>query len=135
FYLLRVHDAATATYAAAALNTATALGAFVLAFVVRREAEPADVPRPFRVAGAAWPIYVTVGLSGMTALTAEVLWTRHLALLFGPTVYAFALILAVFLLGLGAGSGAGAVASRRLDPARALAARQWLLCAGIAWAA
>jgi len=135
FYLLRVHDAATATYAAAALNTATALGALVLAFVVRREAEPADVPRPFRVAGAAWPIYVTVGLSGMTALTAEVLWTRHLALLFGPTVYAFALILAVFLLGLGAGSGAGAVASRRLDPARALAACQWLLCAGIAWAA
>src|SRR5690606_9575597 len=55
-----------------------------------------------------WAIHATAALSGMTALAAEVLWTRHLALLFGPTVYAFALILAVFLLGLGAGSGAGA---------------------------
>ena len=39
-------------------------------------------------------------LSGMTALAAEVLWTRHLSLLLGGTVYTFALILAVFLAGL-----------------------------------
>ena len=35
----------------------------------------------------------------MTALAAEVLWTRHLTLLLGGTVYTFALIVAVFLLG------------------------------------
>src|SRR5690606_41105765 len=38
-------------------------------------------------------------------------------------------------LGLGAGSSAGAFVARRLAPAAALAACQWLLCAGIAWAA
>ena len=42
----------------------------------------------------------------MTALAAEVIWTRLLSLLFGATVYTFSLILAVFLLGLGIGSSA-----------------------------
>ena len=37
----------------------------------------------------------------MTALAAEVIWTRILSLLFGATVYTFSLILAVFLVGLG----------------------------------
>ncbi len=55
--------------------------------------------------------------------------------LIGGTVYAFALMLAVFLLGLGAGSGAGAALGARLDPRRALAVCQWLLAAAIAWAA
>src|SRR5690606_33549219 len=98
-------------------------------------ASRAPVTPPVRFAAGAWPVYVTVGLSGMTALAAEALWTRHLALLFGPTVYAFALILAVFLLGLGLGSGAGSLVARRVGAARALAACQWLLAAGIAWAA
>src|SRR5690606_30899099 len=135
FYLLRVHDAAAATYTAAALNAAAALGALVLAAAARVHAPSETAPASLRVARDAWPIYVAVGLSGMTALAAEVLWTRRLALLFGPTVYAFALILAVFLLGLGAGSGARSLAVRRLSPAGARAACQWLLCAGIAWAA
>lgn len=135
FYLLRVHDAAAATYAAAALNGVAALGAFAFARSSRGLAAPALRPTPLRLARDAWPIYVTAGLSGATALAAEVLWTRHLALIFGPTVYAFALILAIFLLGLGAGSAAGAFVARRMNPAAALAACQWLLCGGIAWAA
>ena len=61
---------------------------------------------------------VAIGLSGMTALSGEMLWTRNLSLLFGGTVYAFALILAVFLLGLGAGSAAGAALGRRIDARR-----------------
>ena len=43
-------------------------------------------------------------LSGMSALGAEVVWTRLLSLLLGGTVYTFSLILAVFLVGLGIGS-------------------------------
>src|SRR5690606_20330055 len=103
-----------------------------------RVTEPAPrvaAAAPVRFAGGAWPVYVTIGLSGMTALAAEVLWTRHLALLFGPTGYAFALILAVFLLGLGGGSGAGSFAARRMSPPGALAACQWLLVVAVAWAA
>jgi spermidine synthase len=43
-------------------------------------------------------------MSGFAALGAEVVWTRMLAILFGSTVYTFAIILAVFLAGLGIGS-------------------------------
>ena len=45
-------------------------------------------------APGATAVYVTIALSGMTALSAEVLWTRLLSLLFGATVYTFSLILA-----------------------------------------
>ena len=48
----------------------------------------------------------------MTALAAEVLWTRLLSLLFGATVYTFSLILGVFLFGLGIGSSVGAAIAR-----------------------
>jgi spermidine synthase len=71
----------------------------------------------------------------MTALSAEVLWTRHLSLLLGGTVYTFALILTVFLLGLGLGSGAGAALGRRMDARVALCGCQLLLCGAMAWGA
>ena len=47
------------------------------------------------------------GVSGFTALALQVLWTRMLVLLLNNTTYAFALILALFLLGIGAGSAVG----------------------------
>ena len=81
-------------------------------------------------------MYVTIALSGMTALASEVIWTRLLSLHFGATVYTFALILAVFLVGLGIGSTAGATLARDLvSPRRALGWCQLLLCGAIAWAA
>jgi spermidine synthase len=65
-----------------------------------------------------------------------VIWTRLLSLHFGATVYTFALILAVFLLGLGIGSSVGASLSRNiLAPRRALGWCQLLLCAAMAWSA
>ena len=55
----------------------------------------------------------------MTALAAEVIWTRLLSLLFGATVYTFSLILAVFLFGLGIGSSIGsAIGARHRAAAR-----------------
>jgi spermidine synthase len=86
-------------------------------------------------AGGVWPIHVAAALSGMTALCAEILWTRNLSLLFGATVYAFAVMLSVFLAGLGVGSAAGAALGRRIDARLALAACQLALCAAIAWGA
>src|SRR5690606_27675673 len=80
-------------------------------------------------------VYLAIALSGFTALAAEVVWTRQLALLLGPTVYTFALILAVFLLALGAGSGAGAALARRVEPRAALGYCQLAACAAIAWGA
>jgi spermidine synthase len=81
-------------------------------------------------------VYFTIALSGLCALGAEVVWTRLLSLILGPTVYTFSIILAVFLSGLGIGSGMGSfLAQRSFHPERALGACQLLLSAGIAWAA
>lgn len=131
FYLLRFHDVAVATWTAVAINAGVAFGALALASSSAAE-RPVD---RLHVRAAAWPVYVTTALSGLTALSAEVIWTRYLALLLGATVYTFALVLALFLLGLALGSGAGSVAARRLDPRVALGVCQLMLAVTILWAA
>ncbi len=81
-------------------------------------------------------VLFVAGLSGFAALGAEVVWTRHLGLLLGPTVYTFSIILAVFLLGLGLGSGVGAwIGHRARSPRLALAMTQLLLMLAIPYAA
>ena len=132
FYLLREHDVTIATLAAVALNAIVGAAALVIA---RRAtyAPPAEGTRAAR-AVAAWPVYLAIGLSGMTALAGEVLWTRLLSLLFGATVYTFALVLAVFLTGLGIGSSAGSVLAERLTrPRLGFAWCQLLLVLAITW--
>ena len=85
-----------------------------------RAAETAALPRLSNGAADGWPVYVAIGLSGMTALGAEVIWTRLLSLLFGATVYTFSLILAVFLFGLGIGSSIGSAIAATDRAARVL---------------
>jgi spermidine synthase len=135
FYLLRMFDVATATAAGVVLNLAVAGVAFVLA---KKTGYVPDVvlddspPTRRGVIG----VYVAIALSGMTALSAEVVWTRLLSLHFGATVYTFSLILAVFLLGLGIGSAVGAgIARSAAAPRRALGWCQLLLCGAVAWSA
>ena len=136
FYLLRVFDVATATFVAVAFNAAVALIAYLLAGRTTYEADVVTAPRAGSAASSGTAVYVTIALSGMTALASEVIWTRLLSLHFGATVYTFALILAVFLVGLGIGSTAGATLARDLtSPRRALGWCQLLLCGAIAWAA
>ena len=132
FYLLRVHDVMIATFAAVALNAIVGAAALLLA----RRSPYAAAPEGTEQVRAVnpWPIYVAIGISGMTALASEVLWTRLLSLLFGATVYTFALVLAVFLGGLGIGSSAGALIAPRLTrPRLAFGWCQLLLVAGITW--
>ncbi len=78
---------------------------------------------PAPTAGVDRPlIYVVIGLSGLTALGAQVIWTRMLGLLMGATVFTFTIILAVFLVGLGLGSSVGSYVGRSVErPARGLA--------------
>lgn len=60
-------------------------------------------------------LLILFGVSGFLALSLEVLWTRLLILLLNNSVYAFTLILAIFLLGIGSGSAVTArFTSRRL---------------------
>lgn len=49
-------------------------------------------------------VLVSFFFSGFAALTYEVAWTRFLSLIFGSSVYAFATILTVFMVGLALGS-------------------------------
>lgn len=139
FYLLRVHDMTIATLAGVAINLAVAAAAWMLA----GRSQPVPVPGPSHEAqprtgtrpGPA-TVYLAIGISGLTALGSQVIWTRLLSLLVGATVYAFAIILAVFLLGLGLGSSVGAsIARTTVRPRLALGICQLALMGAIAWAA
>jgi len=135
FYLLRVFDMAVATYVAVAVNIVVAGLSLTLAHTGGSEEpiRPEAVVEVKRAEGAAI-VYIAIGLSGLTALGAEVVWTRLLSLLLGATVYTFSIILAVFLVGLWAGSSAGSFAVRRLArPQIALAICQFGLALAITW--
>jgi spermidine synthase len=139
FYLLRVHDMAYATYVAVVIDVVVAVASIALAKVTFHDAtDEAPAPMSLRslIPPGTWPVYVTIGLSGMTALAAEAVWTRLLSLLLGATTYTFSLILAAFLTGLGIGSSIGSVIGRQMNnPRTALGVCQMLLTCAIAWAA
>ena len=137
FYLLRNHDVSFATFVAAAINFAVA-GLAMLYSRTARHTPPAEESKAnaTQIPAGSWPVLVTIALSGMTALGAQVIWTRLLTLLLGGTVYTFSLILAAFLTGLGAGSSAGAaLAKNARNPRHALGLTQLLLVVALAWAA
>jgi spermidine synthase len=134
FYLLQDFNMPTATYVAVAINLTAAGLAYVLG--LRWSYQPGRIDA--RISSPASPgetlVLLAIGLSGLTALGAEVVWTRLLSLLLGPTVYTFSIILAVFLIGLWGGSSAGsAIARRTLQPRSCLALCQVLLALAMAW--
>jgi spermidine synthase len=155
FYLLRVYDVNIATIVAVAINCGVAAIAYLVSSKAAYDHADRDddgglddVGRGVQArqggADSAAPqssttpaaVYVTIALSGLTALACEVVWTRLLSLHFGATVYTFALILAVFLVGLGIGSTVASMVSRdRVAARRALGWCQLLLCGAVAWAA
>ncbi|MDT7768511.1 MAG: spermidine synthase, partial [Mycobacterium sp.] len=139
FYLLRVYDMPTATYVAAAINAVVAWLSYRLSTRTHYESTaPAESPTVIAspVSAAARSVYVAIGLSGLTALGAEVVWTRLLSVMLGATVYTFSIILAVFLAGLGLGSGLASHFARQMKgPRFALGVCQILLAAAIAWTA
>ncbi|MFQ5464521.1 MAG: fused MFS/spermidine synthase [Thermodesulfobacteriota bacterium] len=69
-------------------------------------AEEADPPGP--APGGAWGlrtfVLVSLFVSGFSALVLEVTWSRFFHLLFGTSIYAFALVVSAFLAGLSVGS-------------------------------
>ena len=145
FYLLRLYNQATATYAAGAINFAVAALSFLMASRLPAHSgsgagssaeSPAPEPSVFASASRyRWTVYLAIALSGAGALGAEVVWTRLMGMLLGSTVYVFSIILAVFLIGIALGSGAGAALSRGVQPRAALGWCQALLTIGIAWTA
>lgn len=144
FYLLRVYNMATAAYVAAAINLVVAALSYFMAGSTPPEIS-ADVaasdavaaePRTFAEDSATrWTVYVTIALSGATALGAEVVWTRLMAMLLLATVYVFSIILAVFLVGLAAGGAAASWLMRKIHPRLALGWCQLLIVLGFVWTA
>lgn len=140
FYFLRVFNMTVTTLVAVGVNATVAGLSLVLAQRTPKSAALVDreaAPRKARAEtpAARWPVLVTIGLSGLTALGAEVVWTRLMSLLLGATVYTFSVILAVFLVGLGLGSGLGAWLGRQVRARTGLAWSQLALAAGIGWTA
>lgn len=152
FYLLRVHDMETATYVAAAVNGTVALAGLAWATLTpapeasgkpgRSGQSKANAAQGPNARAPHWGVvHLVIGLSGLCALAAEVIWTRLLSLLLGGTVYTFSIILAVFLTGLGIGSSIGSFLARGAAetggerPRVLLGGCQLLLTAAIAWTA
>lgn len=137
FYLLRVHDMATATLVAATINGIVALISLALAAKTAPHSQNLmPVSEPMSAPSNDWPVFCAIALSGLCALGAEVIWTRLLSLMLGQTVYTFSIILAVFLGGLGIGSSVGSLLARWIaSPRLALGCCQMLLAVAMTWTA
>ena len=73
-------------------------------------------PRPMLAA-------LALGVSGFLSLALQIVWSRLLAQILGPTTYAFSLVVAIFIAGLALGALVGRrVADRMAQPAAGLAA-------------
>jgi spermidine synthase len=111
---------------AVVINVAAGLAALALAQGARSAPAPSD---PEIVSAADAPagkaparaqlLLVAIALSGFAAMVNEVTWSRLVGLIFGSSVYAFGLMLLLFLAGIAIGS---AIYSRLggFDPARVL---------------
>jgi spermidine synthase len=132
FWLLRVFDMEVGTYAAAGINLCVA-GIALLAAQDISDLPKADEEAHTQTTPRDLAAYVAIALSGLSALGAEVVWTRLLSLTLGPTVYTFSIILAVFLIGMGIGSGIGASVAGQ-HARNALGTSQLLLIPAVSWA-
>jgi spermidine synthase len=136
FYLLRVHDMTTTTVVAVLINFAVAGAGLALSKrAPHRPTVASDEAAAAPEVSNSKAIYIAIGLSGLSGLGAEVVWTRLLSLMLGASVYTFSIILAVFLIGLGFGSSAGSFLARGKHPRAMLGWSQLLLALGISWAA
>lgn len=103
----------------------------------RKGAEPAS-PRPAAPGSrpaSPWIAATALGVSGFASLTLQVVWTRLLVQILGPTTYAFSTVVAIFIVGIAIGAGIGSrLANRLKSPAIGLALSM-LLSAGFALAA
>ncbi len=99
--------------------------------------EPSDAVRaPWFGSRALFPFGAVAALSGFAAMAAEIGWARLAALLFGPTIYTFACVIAAVILGVALGSAAAARLGDRRGPRFWLAAVQLLgaaSSAAVAW--
>lgn len=88
---------------AAAINGVLCLAALVMIGRFPRAVIPVQEPET-RTAARSLPLLLVLAVTGFTAMAAEVVWTKYLAIYSGTTIYGFAATLAVFLFGIALGS-------------------------------
>jgi spermidine synthase len=104
----------------------------------RRAASEARRTDRSGVVSRRWLAVAALGLSGGVALLYELVWTRALVLVLGPTTYAFSNVLVAFIVGIACGAGAASrVADRVARPLVWLASMLLLAALGAfgAWSA
>ena len=151
FWLIPAIGLRGTTWVGVALNIAAALGAVWLSRTMTAETSAVSPPRsstaarqrPSRklrvpVAGpAAQPVLActAAALSGFAALAYEVAWTRLLALVIGPTTYAFSTMAASFITGIALGAAAGSRLVGRVSRPDQWLAAMLVVTAATAWIA
>jgi len=137
FWLIPAIGLRATTWVGVALNVLAAAGALWLTTFNAEAAELAEskrsqtgaekvsaagrkkalrAPRALRETSSSpvpWLAWMAVSVSGFSALAYEVGWTRLLALVLGPTTYAFSTMAGAFIAGLAIGSAAGTALARR----------------------
>ena len=120
FWLIPAFGLRATTWSAVALNLGAAAGALWL-FQRHRLAPSVAAPaqpskrgrfRPAAIESQPALASAAAALSGFSALVFEVTWSRLIALIIGPTTYAFAIMAASFIVGIAAGSTLGVRVSR-----------------------
>ena len=110
FFMVEFLGLVLTSYVAVALNISVGVLSLLLSRATavrtpRPAAEPPSQTPPGRNAKHRLLVLGATFVSGFVALALEVLWTRLVAEGVGPTIYIFALILTIYLLGIGVGSG------------------------------
>ena len=70
---------------------------------------PLRTPRRTPQSSHPWLAAVALGASGFASLTLQIVWTRLLVQILGPTTYAFSTVVSIFIVGI---AGGAAIASR-----------------------
>ncbi|MCC7126583.1 MAG: fused MFS/spermidine synthase [Acidobacteria bacterium] len=116
FVLLPALGLMGATLVGVALNVVAAAGAWYLAGQVDTATPPVPPPVPSRGTrvvtvtedGRPMLAALALGVTGFASLSLQVVWTRLLASILGPTTYAFSAVVALFVLGIAIGASIGA---------------------------
>ena len=113
------------TFVGVALNIIAAAGAF---WISKQPSPEASARISSKQDGAAlqtsrpWLAAMALGVSGFASLTLQVVWTRLLVQILGPTTYAFSTVVAIFIIGIAIGAAiASPLSTRMKTPATGLA--------------
>lgn len=146
FVLIPALGLSGATWVGVALNITAAVGALAIArgslptahaapAVAPKKAEPKGSAPRLPADGRPWLAALALGASGFASLTLQVVWTRLLVQILGPTTYAFSIVVAIFIIGLAAGAAVGSWLASRVRSAAAGLAIGMLMSAGLSLAA